>query len=152
MGKELPQTCALCGKPLRYASNNKKAAIQGLHCGANTHDHDAKSEAHLGHVGGARSRDEFRKLSQKAWAEMGVKDPTKSMILCFECHEIVLHNPVLSEGQMARLGILFKGRGLEEKVVLLNRIIEDGLAAADRPRSSDSVAGKRELGVTSPKI
>lgn len=49
--------------------------------------------------------------------------------MCYECHEVVLHNPVLSESQLDLLSRRFTGRTFEEKVVIFNQIIGRGLAA-----------------------
>ncbi len=135
MATELPGKCFLCGETLRYGKNNKLAEEQGLPVGANTNDPNAKSEAHYGHLGGARPRPEFKNLSDEAWVEMEVEDRQGSRVLCFECHEVILHNPVLSESQLDRLAALFRGKLFEERVVILNRIIEHGLVGESwRPR------------------
>lgn len=135
MATELPKTCFLCGKRLRYANGNKRAQEQGLPVGARTHDHDAKSEAHFGHIGGDRSRDEFAKLPKRVWTRMGVLNPRDSRILCFECHEVILHNPVLSESQLERLAKAFRGKSFAQRVIVFNRIIEYGLIHLEEQES-----------------
>lgn len=125
----LPEKCVLCDKSLRYASSNKKAKKQELSQGSNTHDADAKSEAHFGHIGGKRSRSEFKSLKPSSWDKMGIKNPAFSQILCYECHEVVLHNPVFNESQVKDLAVLFKGKIFDEKVLILNQILKAGLNA-----------------------
>ncbi len=107
---------------------NKRATLQDLVVGANTHDHDAKSEMHYAHVTGkSRSRQQFATLSQAAWDRMGVKNCRGSKTCCYECHEVVLHNLVLSEEAFNALSKLFAGKDFEDRVVLLNKIFATGL-------------------------
>ncbi|MCX7701181.1 MAG: hypothetical protein N2039_09910 [Gemmataceae bacterium] len=123
----LERNCYLCDKSLKYNSTNQEAQKEDLPLTDDTHDPAAKSEAHYGHIGGKRSRKEFAKLSSGAWQKMGVKNPSGSVILCYECHEVVLHNPVFSESQLEMLKKLFSGKSFEDRVIVLNRIIEEGL-------------------------
>jgi len=105
-----------------------KAIAQGLPVGANTNDLDANSEMHYAHVTGkSRSRRQFSTLSQAAWDSMGVKNVRGSRTCCYECHEVLMHNIVLSEDDFEELGKLFLGKCFEDRVVLLNRIIAAGL-------------------------
>ncbi len=130
MAKQLSSTCCLCGQPIRYAATNKTAKNQKLTVGAKTHDHDAKSNMHYGHATGkARSREQFHNLSDAAWNTMGVKKKRGTVTCCYECHEVICHNPVLSESQIERLATIFVGKSFEDRVVLFNRVIEQGLQA-----------------------
>lgn len=126
---ELQKKCCLCNKTLKYNASNKLAAQQGLPTTDNTHDPDAKSEAHIGHISGGRGRPMFSNISPTAWQKMGVDNPEDTIILCYECHEEVLHNPVLSREVMTKLADLFKGKSFEAKVVALNEIITAGIEA-----------------------
>jgi len=133
----LPRNCFLCGKPLRYAATNKAAVKQGLPVGANTHDLNAKSEMHYAHCGQKNSRQQFEDLPDGVWQEMDVADSWGSRLCCYECHEVVCHNPIFSESQMERLATVFQGKAFEERVVILNRIIELGLQGMlPHPQSS----------------
>jgi hypothetical protein len=124
----LPKTCNLCGKTIRYGRGNKRAIAQGLLADANTHDHDAKSQMHYAHVSGkSRSRKQFATLSQAAWDQMGVKNCKGRRTCCYECHEVILHNIVISEEDFDELAKLFSGKDFEERVVLLNRVFSAGL-------------------------
>ncbi|MBK9278353.1 MAG: hypothetical protein IPM93_09280 [Candidatus Obscuribacter sp.] len=127
MTAELPKTCYLCDKTLRYNYKNKAAVTQGLPLTEDTHDLDAKSEAHYGHNGNKGTRKEFERLSDAAWKAMGVSQKTGSKIMCYECHEVILHNPVLSETQIEKLRVLFRGKSFEARVIQLNQVISAGL-------------------------
>jgi hypothetical protein len=83
---------------------------------------------HYAHVK-KRGRDEFRGITDAGWKKMGVKNPKGSRLVCYECHEVILHNPVLSEDQVDQLAVLFRGKSFEDRVVILNSVIAKGLAA-----------------------
>lgn len=131
----LKRKCFLCEKRLKYNTRNQEAKAQGLPLTNDTHDPAAKSEAHYGHIGGNRSRKEFAVLSKDAWEEMGVKNPRGKMILCYECHEVVLHNPVFSESQLKILKQFFAGKSFEKRVIILNRIFDEGLKVLGKQHS-----------------
>ena len=124
----LASSCSLCGKLIRYGRGNKKALAQGLTVGANTHDLDAKSEMHYAHASGkSRSRQQFTTLSQSAWDLMRVKNPRGSRTCCYECHEVLMHNIIVSEEDLDLLSKLFAGKSFQDRAVLLNRILRTGL-------------------------
>jgi hypothetical protein len=123
----LQTNCAFCGKPLKYNSANLIALAEGLPLTSDTHDPSAKSEMHYAHCGGKNSRDQFENIADACWQQMGVQHRFGSKVCCFECHEVVLHNPVLSEAQIDQLASLFRGKSFEERVVMLNRVIDAGL-------------------------
>lgn len=65
---------------------------------------------------------------------------------CYECHEVLLHNPVFTESDLARFAELIAARGLTEeeksptaeklgaRIQLLHEVIEAGLRAlSDHP-------------------
>ena len=64
----------------------------------------------------AISRHQFSTLSQAAWDLMGVKNPKGSRTCCYECHEVLMHNIVLSEDAFDELGKLFAGKEFEDRV------------------------------------
>jgi hypothetical protein len=123
----LQTNCALCGKQLKYSSANSTARAEGLSLTSDTHDPSAKSEMHYAHCGGKNFREQFENIGDAYWHQMGVQRRFGSKICCFECHEVVLHNPVFSEAQLDRLASLFKGKSFEERVVILNHVIDLGL-------------------------
>jgi hypothetical protein len=86
------------------------------------------AEMHYAHVkkGG---RSEFKQITEAGWQKMGVKNKKGSRLVCYECHEVILHNPVLSEDQVDQLALLFRGKSFEDRVIILNSVIAKGLAA-----------------------
>ena len=123
--KKLETKCFLCGQELRYNAANKNIPPD-VKTTKNTHDHNAKSLAHLGHVAGKRSRSQFINLGDY-WKMMGILNPQETKTMCYECHEVVLHNPVFNEKQLQSLQKNFKGKDCSGKIITLNRIFEEGL-------------------------
>lgn len=76
----------------------------------------------------------------------------ESKVFCFECHEELLHNPILLPGDIAQFAELVKLRGLEEdqkprsrekiagRVVLFHEVIARGLEVL---REEANQAGQR---------
>jgi hypothetical protein len=58
---------------------------------------------------------------------MGIANPKDTAIMCYECHEEVLHNPVFSQESLNELGQIFQNKSFEAKVVALNKIITAGI-------------------------
>jgi hypothetical protein len=126
--EQLTTHCELCGKELKYQKTNKLAEQQGSNTAEGINDKAAKSEAHLCHLAPKTARKEFKDIKPEQWEQMGVTDPKATKICCYECHEVVLHNPIFNEEQFFKLCKLFNGKNdLIEKMVILNRIIEAGL-------------------------
>jgi len=123
----LATNCFLCEQSLKYNATHKLAIKAGLPLTAFTHDPAAKSKAHYGHVSGKRARKQFTELSKEAWQKMGVQNNKGFKYLCYECHEVILHNPVLSESQLDELRELFLGQTFEERLIRFNRVIALGL-------------------------
>ena len=54
----------------------------------------------------------------------------EQLLLCYECHEEVLHNPVLLPGMEQQIAKLFAGKSRDEKVMIFAEVIERGAADA----------------------
>lgn len=77
----------------------------------------------------------------------------KSDVFCYECYELLLHNPVFLKEDLERFALLVKKRGFKEKVKtestkklagridLLHEVIANGLASClvdvDRRQSGE---------------
>lgn len=129
---ELVTHCELCNKELKYNKANHIAKVQGFPLTQDTHDLSAKSEMHYAHCGRRSSRNQFNNIDEKNWKKMGVENRHGSRICCYECHEVILHNPVFSEWQIKQLARHFKGKSFAERVVILNRVIQMGLEQLQR--------------------
>lgn len=58
---------------------------------------------------------------------LGISQPTDAVPACYECHEVVLHNPVLNREQLERLMPHFEGKDFAGKAIAFNKILEAGL-------------------------
>jgi hypothetical protein len=68
----------------------------------------------------------------------------KTAVCCYECHEVLLHNPVFTEANLAVFAALVVARGLDEddkpptaeklggRIRLLHEVIDAGLSALSR--------------------
>ena len=54
----------------------------------------------------------------------------EEMLMCYFCHEQLLHNPILLPGTEERLAELFAGKGPDEKLLIFAEVIERGAAGA----------------------
>jgi len=68
-----------------------------------------------------------RSLAKKLNAE---SEDLDSVHLCYECHEVLLLNPVFTTKMIKELSHLIKGKSLEDKVVTLSRVIQLGIREA----------------------
>jgi len=68
-----------------------------------------------------------RSLAKKLNVETG---DFISILLCYECHEELLHNPVFTTKMIKELSHLMRGKSLEDKVITLSRVIELGIREA----------------------
>jgi hypothetical protein len=137
MPQNLEKECYLCGITLKFNSTNKLALKLKLPRTDHTHDPSAKSEAHYAHqTSKGRGRKHFKDLKPSVWKALGVENPYGSKSMCYECHEVVLHNPVFNERQLEILKEIFKDlRTLEAKLTALNQILDAGLEAYKSKRS-----------------
>jgi hypothetical protein len=120
--------CKLCDKKIYFNHSNNKAKKLGHKITRNVNDHDAKSECHYAHIRPkGKGRSDFKKLTAKDWLLMGIENKEGSLNMCYECHEVVLHNPVLNPSQIERLSKIFKDKTFQEKVIIFNNLIELGL-------------------------
>ena len=126
--------CAGCGCELvRKADAYGSPSIEGR---AHASRHHYVPERLFG-----RSANRRRKIKERIFAKCPWDLEGKSETFCYECHEVVLHNPVLLPEDIERLAILAQKRGLREhqkgegydklagRVVLLHDVIARGLTA-----------------------
>ena len=116
MDKETKSQCMLCG--IEYATGVVYASEHGRR---------SRGRHHL-----FPRRFEKRGMSQEGLArKLDVETRDLGFVhLCYECHEELLHNPVLTIKMLDELSHLIKGKSLEDKVVTLSRIIELGIKGA----------------------
>ena len=115
MDKEAADHCMLCGIEFTtgvYATENGRYN---------------SSEHHLFPTRFKKYGISQRSLAKKLNVETQDFD---SVYLCYECHEELLHNPVFTTKMIKELGYLMLGRSLEDKVIIISRVIELGIKEA----------------------
>ena len=119
MDKEATDHCMLCGIEFTtgaYATENGRYN---------------RSEHHLFPARFKKYHISQRSLAKKLNIESQDFD---SVHLCYECHEELLHNPVFATKMIKELSQLMRGRSLEDKVIILSRVIELGIREAIKGR------------------
>ena len=116
MDKEATDHCMLCG--IEFTKTGVYATKSGQH---------KRGEHHL-----IPKRFEKNGISQVSLAKklnVGTRD-FEPVYLCYECHEVLLLNPVFTTEMIKELSPLIKGKSLEDKVVILSRVIQLGIREA----------------------
>ena len=129
----MAEHCAICGCPLHRTKNTyARPTVEG------------RSHATRHHYVAERF---FGRSSNRPGTKMDGIFPTcpwghesESVVFCYECHEELIHNPVLLPDDIARFAELVKRRGLSEvsktesrdpiggRIELLHEVIARGLA------------------------
>jgi len=129
------ECCAICGcslhrKPGHYA----KPTVEGR---SHATRHHFVAERFFGRSKNRRGTKRAAIFESCPWGLEG-----RSAVFCYECHEELLHNPVLEPEDIERLADLVHQRGLSEdqksgnrqriagRIRLLQEVISLGLAAA----------------------
>jgi hypothetical protein len=103
------ENCAICGCELhRIANTYARPTIEGRR-GASKHHFVAKR--FFGRSSNRRGTKTEGMFITCPWGHEG-----ESGVFCYECHEELLHNPVLLPEDVVRLAELVRLRGLSEKV------------------------------------
>jgi hypothetical protein len=93
----MTEHCELCGCQLFRTTKYADPTIEGR-SGASEHHFIAK------------------RLAKGVFASSPWKHDVKSAMLCYECHELLLHNPVLFQEDVKRFAELVRMRDLAEEV------------------------------------
>ena len=120
---QLPERCAICGcllvrKPNTYA----KPTIEGR---SHATKHHFVAERFFGRSSNRRGTITEGIFSACPWGH-----ESKSEVFCYECHEELLHNPVLLPQDIAQFALLVKLRNLNEN---------------SKPDSRAKIAGRVQL-------
>ena len=129
------ESCAVCGCPVHRSGEYAKPTVQGR-SHATAHHHVA--ERFFGRSATRRGATRERIFETCPWDSEG-----KASVFCFECHEELLHNPVLLPDDVARFAALVRAAGLAEtekpgdrtklagRIKLLHDVIDGGLRALE---------------------
>src|SRR5581483_142551 len=141
------ETCGVCGCRLHRGRDYAAASVAGR---SHATRHHYVAERFFGRSANRRGEIRGRVCVRCPWGAEG-----KSQVFCYECHELVLHNPVLLPEDLKRLRDLVILSGLSERtkpahvrklagrIELLHDIIEAGLGAVLRRRRRDNTRLER---------
>lgn len=130
--KDVLETCAICGCQLHRTV--KTYAVPTIEGRSHASRHHFVAERFFG-----RSRNRRGTKTDGLFASCPWQTEGQSDVFCYECHEELLHNPVLLPGDISALAGLVRTRGLSEtdktadrskiagRVILLHEVIARGL-------------------------
>jgi hypothetical protein len=136
----MTEYCAICNCPVhRTAGTYAKANALGR---SHASEHHFVAERFFGRSANRPGTIVDPIFSQCPWAQEG-----KTAVFCYECHEELLHNPVLLQQDIQLLAALVEARGLAEsgktedrsrlagRIKLFQEIISRGIQSlrADTP-------------------
>jgi hypothetical protein len=129
----MAEYCAICGCPLhRRAHTYARATVDGR---SHATEHHFVAERFFGRSANRRGTKTDGVFRSCPWGVEG-----QSAVFCYECHEELLHNPVLLPSDIAAFAELVRLRGLSEseksenreklagRIRLLHEVISCGLA------------------------
>jgi hypothetical protein len=145
----MDKKCSLCGCRLhRTAGTYALPTVEGRSHATN---HHYVAERFFGRSATRRNEQRERIFDRCPWESEG-----QTAVYCYECHEELLHNPVLTQHDVARFRRLVARRGLEEdekptgreklagRIRLFHEIIEAGLLALDAEPHSRGTDPKKD--------
>jgi hypothetical protein len=126
-----PETCAICGCLLNRSGKYADSTIEGR---SHASKHHFVAERFFGRSSNRRGTKREGIFASCPWGYEG-----KGAVYCYECHEELLHNPVLLPEDIRAFSELVKKRNLNEeqkpdhrekiagRVNLLHEVIASGL-------------------------
>ncbi len=132
--RQTGERCELCG--CRLTRGGRYAADDTPESRANATEHHYVAERLFGRTANRPGVCRARTFETCPWGLDG-----RSAVFCYECHELLLHNPVLTPEDVQGLAQLAKKRGLAEirkpigrtrlagRAMLLNEVIREGIRA-----------------------
>lgn len=104
----MSEHCAICGCELHRNGNYARPTIEGR---SHASSHHLVPERFFGRSSNRRGEQRERLFEVSPWGHEGEK-----AIFCYECHEELLHNPVILPADLAAFAELVRLRGLDEAV------------------------------------
>jgi hypothetical protein len=132
------ERCKICGCKLHRSGTYATPTIEGR---SHATEHHYVAERFFG-----RSKNRGGEQRLPLFLKCPWELERKSAVYCYDCHEVVLHNPVFTPENIRVFAELVRRRGLNEdekegfgkqagRVKLLHEVIKAGLAALNSPRS-----------------
>ena len=130
----MTEKCAICGCPLhRIKATYARPTAQGR---SHASRHHFVSERFFGRSNNRKGTQRAKIFEKCPWGHEG-----KTAVICYDCHEELLHNPVFLPDDILRFAKLVEQRGLSEsqktdsrdkiagRIKLLREVIHDGLSS-----------------------
>lgn len=130
--------CAICDCRVHRSGEYAKPTVRGR---SHATMHHFVAERFFG-----RSANRKGTLTERVFAECPWGKEKDGEVFCYECHELLLHNPVLLREDIERFAALVKEHGLSEdekpdnferiagRIRLFHEVIAQGLAALARSK------------------
>jgi hypothetical protein len=124
--------CCICGCTIHRSGDYAKPTIRGR---SHATKHHFVAERFFGRSTNRKGDQRDRIFHSCPWAVEG-----KTAVFCYDCHELLLHNPVFLPDDLQRFARLVRYRQLDEavktedtkklagRIKLLNEVISKGLA------------------------
>lgn len=138
------ETCAICGCRVHRDGGYAKPTVQGR---SHATRHHVVAERFFGRSANRQGTIREPIFAKCPWNQEGV-----TVLFCYECHEELMHNPVLLREDIERFSELVRHRGwdedeksadrrrIAERIQLLHEVIAAGLAAllpAEKEKEAD---------------
>jgi len=117
-----PEVCAICGCTLNRSGNYALATVEGR---AHASEHHFVAERFFGRSKNRRGTKREGIFESCPWGREG-----EGAVYCYECHEELLHNPVLLPEDVRALSELVRCRDLHEQ---------------EKPNHKEKIAGRVRL-------
>lgn len=152
MKKPEPETCRICGCRVHRRGGYAEPSVRGR---SHATKHHYVAERFFGRSANRRGEARQPVFRECPWEVEGETD-----VYCYECHELLLHNPVLLPRDFVRLRRLVVSRGLAERtkprnstklagrIRLFHAVIEIGLKTLTRQVMSSTPPSKRRQRAT----
>lgn len=136
--RNVSDRCAICGCTVHRAGHYAQPTVKGR---SHATQHHFVAERFFG-----RSKNRPSTVREPIFDVCPWDVEGKTVILCYECHEELVHNPVFLPDDISRLADLVRMRGLSEKektesrkkiggrIKLLQEVIATGLTQLSRER------------------
>lgn len=133
----MTEQCAICGCELHRTRDTY--ACPTAEGRSHASKHHFVPERFFGRSNNRRGTQRVRIFDNCPWQAEG-----KSAVFCYDCHEELLHNPILLPDDIARFATIVKKRGLHEtaktdsrnkiagRIELLHQVIERGLKELEK--------------------
>ena len=116
------ERCAICGCEVHRRGGYAKPTVEGR---SHASKHHYVAERFFGRSDNRPGEQRSRLFERSPWGLEG-----KAGVFCYDCHEELLHNPVLLPGDLEALSELVRLRGLDE---------------AEKTASREKLAGRVQL-------